>query len=292
MDCTDTFCCATPGAVSTGDSLSSIAIPDDLDAVLDEAWDAAKRVPGFLLESEGRFLGMAAACLPTGGAIVEIGSFKGKSTVMLAKVSQRYGLGRVVAIDPHNFNSTELQSQKSEPDASTFGQFLENIRSAGVEDFVDVHRTYSKNVSPTWTSPIRFLWIDGDHSYAGAKTDYEGFLPHLNPEGIVAFHDALHEFSGPIRVFVEDVLRSDSFGAAGFVGSIAWSQFTPQDGRRFQKKRTAIERVAAPLIPYVQSDTRLRGLRKLRYKFNRSRVPRALMSPTQWAAHLAGVDLA
>ncbi|HTX74726.1 MAG TPA: hypothetical protein VMD29_00880, partial [Terracidiphilus sp.] len=60
--------------------------------VLDCAWSAAKGLPGFLTEAEARFLGIAAACTPGEGAIVEIGSFKGKSTVMLATVVQHYNL--------------------------------------------------------------------------------------------------------------------------------------------------------------------------------------------------------
>jgi hypothetical protein len=89
---------------------------------------------------------------------------------MLAKVSQRYGLGRVVAVDPHNFNSAELQGLRTAPDTSTFDEFSANILSAGVADFVDARRQYSTGVSKDWKSPIRFLWIDGDHSHLGANS--------------------------------------------------------------------------------------------------------------------------
>jgi len=108
------------------------------------------------------------------------------------------------------------------------------------------------------------------------------------PGGVVAFHDALHEFAGPIRVFVEDVLRSDAFGAAGFVQSIAWAQFRPQDGARFHDARAALDRAAAPLIPLLKDERELRGLRKLRFKMKRSRVPRAAVSPRAWAAMVNG----
>lgn len=84
-----------------------ITIPGDLHKVIDEAWEATRTVPGYLLENEARFLGLLAACTPATGRIVEIGSFKGRSTVMLAKVAAHYGLGQVVAIDPHNYNLSE-----------------------------------------------------------------------------------------------------------------------------------------------------------------------------------------
>jgi hypothetical protein len=102
----------------------------------------------------------------------------------------------------------------------------------------------------------------------------------------VAIHDTLNVFSGPIRVFVEDILRSNQFGAAGFCHSIAWSQFRPEDGGKFREQRAWLERVAAPLIPFVKDDQELHGLTKLRYKLKRSRVPRKAVSPSKWASML------
>jgi len=270
--------------------LAIIEVPRDLDAVLDAAWEAARNVPGYLMENEARLLGTIAACTPATGAIVEIGSFKGKSTVMLAKVAAHYGLGNIVAIDPHN--SPELLDHEADPAASSFQDFLNNIEAAGVSSHVEVHRAYSKDVSSTWDRPIRFLWIDGDHTYQGAKTDFDGFFPHVLPTGVVALHDALNVFSGPIRVFVEDMLRSDEFGAAGFVHSIAWSQFRPQDGKLFHQQRTQLEYVAKRLIPFVKDDKDLHGLTKIRFKLNRSRVPRKAVSPETWVSLLNRAPLA
>lgn len=266
--------------------MASIEIPRDLNAVLDEAWQAARNIPGFLVEEEARFLGLIAACAPRGGAILEIGSFKGKSTVMLAKVARHYDLGKIVAVDPHNFNSAELEEHRTKPGASSYEEFLNHLEAAGVSDQVEAHRAFSSEIAAAWNHPIRFLWIDGDHSYQGAKSDFDGFIPHVIPGGIVAFHDALHAFSGPIRVFVEDVLRSDQFGAAGFVHSIAWSQFRPKDGALFRDRRAVLERTAERLIPFVKDDRALRGIEKMRYKLNRSRVPRAAIEPREWAALL------
>ena len=267
--------------------MHTIEIPADLDAVLDDAWAAAKQVPGFLVENEARLLGLIAACTPCSGAIVEIGSFKGKSTVILAKVAKHYGLGPIVAIDPHNFNSAELEDYRTAAGATSYQEFLKNLESAGVSDQVEDHRAYSSQMAGTWNRPIRFLWIDGDHTYQGAKSDFDGFFPHVSPQGVVAFHDALHEFSGPIRVFVEDVLRSNQFGAAGFVSSIAWSQFRPLDGAGFREQRGSLERVAKHLIPFVRHDRELHGLEKILYKLNRARVPHSAIQPREWAALLS-----
>jgi hypothetical protein len=263
-----------------------IQIPSDLDSVLDVAWARTKITPGFLLENEARFLGIAAACTPGEGAIVEIGSFKGRSTVMLATVAARYGLGPVVSIDPHNFNLTVDNKPGAVQEGSTYEEFMGSLRKAGVEQQVEVHHAFSKDVSATWNRPIRLLWIDGDHSLQGATEDFEGFSPLLSPGGVVAIHDSLHAFAGPIGVFVELILRSSKYGPAGFVQSTAWAQYRPKDGNRFNPSRRALYRRAAKLLPYVKEGTPLKGVRKLMYKLYRSRVPRAGLSPEAWATML------
>jgi predicted O-methyltransferase YrrM len=262
--------------------LDTVNIPADLETILNDAWEETQKVPGHLGEHEARFLGLLAACVPAKGAIVEIGSFKGRSTVMLAKVASHYGWGPIVAIDPHD--SPILLDHHANPEASSYQDFVDNIRAAGVSNHVESHVARSKEVANSWNRPIRILWIDGDHSYEGAKNDLDGFFPHLAPRGLVAFHDALNAFPGPISVFVEDVLRSDRFGPAGFVGSIAWAQFRPEDGHAFREPRSALARRASRLIPFVRNGNELHGMVKKRYKLNRFLVPHCAIDAGKWAS--------
>ena len=37
--------------------------------------------------------------------------------------------------------------------------------------------------------PVDVLFIDGDHTYAGIRSDYEMYGPLVRDGGIVAFHD-------------------------------------------------------------------------------------------------------
>jgi predicted O-methyltransferase YrrM len=269
--------------VHRGDyKLTRVILPEDLQPALDQAWQETRKVPGHLGENEARFLGLLAACVPARGTIVEIGSFKGRSTVMLAKVAAHYGSRPVVSIDPHN--SPILLDRQANPHASSYQDFLGSLRAAGVLDHVEAHVASSGDVAGSWNRPIRLLWIDGDHSYEGAKQDLEGFLPHVVPFGVVAFHDALNAFPGPIRVFVEEILHSDRFGPAGFVHSIAWAQFRPEDGDAFRDRRAFLGRRASRLIPLVQSGEELQGFKKRRYKFNRFRVPHSAIDPSDWAS--------
>ncbi len=262
--------------------MSTIIIPADLETVLNDAWEKTREVPGHLGENEARFLGLLAACVPAKGAIVEIGSFKGRSTVMLAKVASHYRLGPIVAIDPHN--SPILLDHQANPEASSYQDFIHSIQAAGLSNHVDSHLAYSTDVAASWNRPIRLLWIDGDHSYEGAKKDLDAFFPRLVPLGVLAFHDALNAFPGPIRVFVEDVLGSDRFGPAGFVHSIAWAQFRPEDGQAFREGRSSLARRASRLIPFVESGNELNGMAKRRYKLKRFRVPHSAIDPRDWAS--------
>lgn len=268
--------------------MPTIKTPLEMDAVLDDAWQEARKIPGYLVEQEARFLGLLAACIPAEGTTVEIGSYRGRSTVLLAKVASRYGLGPVVAIDPHN--SPILLDRETNPQASSREVFLDSIRKAGMSGHVEAHVAASIEVASSWDRRIRLLWIDGDHTYEGAKHDLDGFLPHLVPNGVVAYHDALNAFPGPIRVFVEDILGSDRFGPAGFVHSIAWAQFRPNDGHLFRENRSWLARRAARLIPLVANGHELRGLAKRRYKFHRFRVPHSPISSARLAALLNSAD--
>ena len=258
-------------------------LPPDFAAASEEAWQRVRAAPGFLTEREARFLALVAAAAPGRGAILEIGSFKGKSTVGLASIAARYALGGVVAVDP--FTAPSSTDPSLGGSASSYDDFCRTLAQAGLTDYVEVHRSFSRELASGWDRPIRVLWIDGDHTYRGAKEDVDLFAPHLADGGIVALHDVLHNFEGPIRVFVEEVLRSDRYGPAGFCGSIGWAQCRPDDGaaRRFRDARLAQARRAARLIPFSARGREVRGLAKLRYQLYRAAVPHAPVDPQTWA---------
>lgn len=67
----------------------------------------------------------------------------------------------------------------------------------------------SQTMSPSWSTPIDFLFIDADHSYPGVTADWEGWTPHLTAGGFVALHDArieapwTDENTGPVQLLRE-----------------------------------------------------------------------------------------
>jgi predicted O-methyltransferase YrrM len=239
--------------------------------IADLGWAAMDRAPGLRTEREGRFLTFALAAVPVKGAVVEIGSFKGKSTVGLATVARDIGLGPVTAIDPHT--SPSITDPDLQGRTSSLAEFQRTVADAGLVDHVDLRRAFSGDIGASWNSPIAFLWIDGDHTLEGVRIDFDLFGRWLVDGAIIAFHDTLNPgFAGPIRVFTERVLESDSFGAAGFCGSIGWAQFRPRDGGLDRPQRTELARAARRLFPYAIDGNSLSGWRKIVYKLARARV--------------------
>ena len=265
-----------------------MGLPHDLERATDSAWEKARDIPGYIGEREFRALAMLFVGAHAEGVTVEIGSFKGKSTTGLATLAAYYGLGPIVSIDPHTAPSVtdpELGDQ-----STSFTDFLSGLRKAGVEQHVEAHRALSRDVSVGWTRPIRLLWIDGDHTYAGAKLDFDLFSPFLADGAIVALHDTLHEFEGPIRVFVEQILGSDKFGAAGLLHTIAWAQYSPREGVRFRRQRERLARKAARLLPLVAGGRGVAGLRKTLWKIQCARIPHRILSPAEWETSLSARD--
>jgi predicted O-methyltransferase YrrM len=147
----------------------------DSQAVID-----VPEVEGYLSRQEGGYLYSLARQFTHLGCIVEIGSFKGRSTVFLAKGCQSVGTGHVFAVDPHT------------PDGINERAFRENIRRAAVESLVSPLVMSSIEAVQGWNKPVGLLWVDGDHKYRGVRGDFFAWFPHVAVGGVVAFHDTLN----------------------------------------------------------------------------------------------------
>lgn len=257
-------------------------LPQGFNAFVENLLREIETVEGYLSPNEIRFLALLAAVPTADGEILEIGSFKGKSTIILAKSAALTDNAKVHAVDPMIAPSETDPDLKG--DASSFPDFQKNIEKHKVAENIEFHQNFSFELAEKWNKPLRFLWIDGDHTYKGTKLDFDGFAEHLSDGAIVAIHDVLHEFDGGIRVFMEDILLSPNFGACGFVGSIAWAQFHKDEkkGWEYREEKLKLYKKLSRLIPFVVFKKELKGFEKKRYKLFRSRVPRKLMKPEEW----------
>jgi hypothetical protein len=249
----------------------------------------AGRLEGHLTPREARFLALLGAVPTCSGDILEIGSFKGKSTILLAKSAAFAGTGRVAAVDPLSMPASTDPTDALP--AELPGIFRANLEQHGVQGLVDFHQMRSGDLGPRWTRALRLLWIDGDHTYQGALADFDSFAAHLHQGAIVAVHDVLNRFDGPVAVMLERILDDDRFGAAGLVGSIGWGQFLgdPSAGRAHAGARRGLADRLRAMVPWIQEGRPQGTMARLRFKAARWRVPHASLTPEAWASLVEAV---
>jgi predicted O-methyltransferase YrrM len=171
-----------------------------------------QRIEGYLPEYEADLLIAVAAKtvaeFSESHAIVEVGSYCGRSTVVLASVVQSLGSNiRVYTIDPHEgeLSAPDGGSWQTEP---TLEKLRANLVDAGVSHCVDVIVKHSFEV--LWSKPIGLLFIDGLHDYDNVSRDFLHFETWIAEGGYVAFHDYVDYFPG-VKKFVGEVLSTGRY---------------------------------------------------------------------------------
>jgi predicted O-methyltransferase YrrM len=147
-------------------------------------------VDGWLTADQAAVLARAAAACPTDGEIVEIGSFRGLSTIVLAKHASE-GTA-IVAIDPHAGNDRgprELDGFVAEA-VSDRDVFERNLVAAGVRHRVRHVTTRSADAHGAVHGEIDVLYVDGAHRYAAARADLRDWGQRVAPGGTMLVHDA------------------------------------------------------------------------------------------------------
>jgi predicted O-methyltransferase YrrM len=165
------------------------AISAELRAVADNA-------RGFLPDDEANALRAAAAAAPP-GLWLEVGTYCGKSTVHLGTVARSVG-AHLITID-HHHGSEENQPGWEWHDPSTVDTYTgrmdtlpflrHTLHDAGLEDVVSVVVASTQQVATWWSSPVQFLFLDGNHTEDVAQHDYAAFAPHVLSGGLLAVHD-------------------------------------------------------------------------------------------------------
>jgi predicted O-methyltransferase YrrM len=161
-----------------------------------------ERIEGFLGEPEATLL-MQAALLalaaPEPAAIVEIGSYCGRSTVALAAMVRATGAGiRVVAIDPHLGELSWGEVIRRGPTLQTLER---NLAAADLASAVEILCQRSYEVD--WRRPVGLLFIDGLHDEENVRRDFASFEPWLVAGALVAFDDCHPDYPAVGRLVAE-----------------------------------------------------------------------------------------
>ena len=163
----------------------------------DDVLDAFRSAPGFMPEDEGLALYAAGVAAAELGPLIEIGSYCGRSTILLAAAAATAGT-HVVTIDHHR-GSEEHQPgwEYHDPDLvdpavgriDTLPVFRHTIATSGLEEHVIAITAPSQDVGRYWTHGAGLVFVDGSHTDESAQRDYAAWAEHVVEGGVLAIHD-------------------------------------------------------------------------------------------------------
>ena len=208
-----------------------------------------RKVEGWLEDEEADLL--LAACsraltdLPAPHGVVEIGSYCGRSTVVLGSVVRALRPeARVHAIDPH-LGQVGAADQGLQTGRPTLERLQANLKANGLTDHVEVIRQCSYEVA--WSGPISFLLIDGLHDYLNVSRDFHCFEKWIVPGGLIAFHDYADYYPG-VRAFVDELLATGRYARVHLARSLMVLRKEAAEPVQLAAPRR-IETAAAPIDP-------------------------------------------
>jgi predicted O-methyltransferase YrrM len=193
------------------------------------AWELTESVDGWMTEDQGRRLWDAASRVPDGGQIVEIGSFRGRSMIVLARSATQ--AGTIVAIDPHAGNDRGPQEISGYQDAAAADHeaFSRNLTQAGVRDRVTHVRAFSSAAHAEVSGQVDLLYIDGAHRYAPARADIRDWGARVVPGGTMLIHDSFSSI-GVTLAILRELVPSRRWRYVGRSGSLTEYRAEPLDG--------------------------------------------------------------
>lgn len=181
---------------------------------------AASGIEGWMTDAQARRLWDRARAVPASGQVVEIGSYRGRSAVVLARAVP--AAASVTAIDPHAGNDRGPQQIEGSPGdgQADHEAFLANLERAGVAERVRHVRLPSSEALDGFEGRADVLYIDGAHRYRPAREDIAGWGARVAPGGVLLIHDAFSSVGVTLAI-----LRTLAFGAgfrySGRAGSLA-----------------------------------------------------------------------
>lgn len=140
-------------------------------------------------------------------AIVEVGSYRGKSTAYLAAGSAVGGGAPVFAVDPWD-TPGNMTGRFGFADPVTLEAFRLQVDAVGLSFMVTPLRGFSVDVARHWQRPIGLLYIDGSHLEKDVRADFAAWAPYLAPNAVVAFDD-YRTPRNPGVAHVVDALKGD-----------------------------------------------------------------------------------
>jgi hypothetical protein len=181
----------------------------------------SEQIPGWIRGEQAMALALASFALPCVPVVVQIGSFFGSAAVLLAGARKAKGSGTVYCVDPFDCSGDEFSVPHYKRILTEAGggalrdHFEQNLRRAGLDDWVTVLQGRAEDIARRWTEPIDMLALNGDQSPAGARAAYQCWSPFLKPGGTIAVHNSAPgprpESHSGNRLLVDEELRPPAY---------------------------------------------------------------------------------
>jgi Methyltransferase domain len=168
----------------------------------DEVFASVTQVQGWMTRAQAERLWAAAQRLPGPARVVEIGSYHGRSAIILSSASKP-GVD-VYAIDPHGGNDRgprQLQGE-FEDGQRDHEAFMSNLRAAGVVDRVTHVRKPSQDATGDIPGLLEVVYIDGAHRFEPARADIVRWGQKVAPGGTLLIHDSFSSVGVTLALLV------------------------------------------------------------------------------------------
>lgn len=186
-------------------------------APLERELDFLMSIDGQISRVEAKILMDLAKSTPPETVIVEIGSYRGRSTIALAFGTLEGAGNRVYAIDPHLKFQGILGGCFGPADQA---EFYHNVVSANVGEIVSVVSLPSIAAARSWRDRnVSLLWVDGDHSYKAVREDFEAWEAYVISGGTIAFHD---NTAPGVQTLIQELSCAKNIVPVGRVSSLSW----------------------------------------------------------------------
>jgi predicted O-methyltransferase YrrM len=176
------------------------------------AREQSARIMGYTTSAELCLLYHLAVAARGPGRIVEIGSYLGRSTIVLASACADEQREPVIAVDPH----TAALGIEGLPTSDTLAEFLANVTSAGMREHVELRHATSVEAAKSWGGePVRLQFVDGWHSYDAVMEDVGSWAQWFTPACCVVLDDYM--VSEGVRQAVHELQNRGTIPRTGAV---------------------------------------------------------------------------
>jgi methyltransferase family protein len=212
----------------TGDTVSAAENPYQKSS-FDAVFESIEPVQGWLTRAQAQRLWSAAGRLDGSARIVEIGSYHGRSAIVLASAAAPGVI--VFAIDPHGGNDRGPQQFDGEFEDGQRDHeiFLRNLDRAAVVPRVRHIRKPSQDATGDVPGLLEVVYIDGAHRFRPARADIVRWGAKVAPDGTLLIHDSFSSIGVTLALLVTLVFGAQ-FRYVGRSGSLVEYRREPLSG--------------------------------------------------------------